>query len=226
MVRLFGADRIHFYNYQASSSIEKVRRYYKKLGIVTELPWKLDSRLTRKKGLHYHGQELNIQDCLYRNMFSARFLAFMDIDEVFVPRNHSSWISMMLSVKNYTQTAGVIVRSAFFDPRWQRKTNGSSNVRIHRLTDVTRSKAIDRGRTKCIVNPRHVFEMSFHGIGRTTLARLKKVHLPVECVLLHHYRHCPSNQSVWQDRISDNTLLAYVSELEAKVKRVLGTLAL
>ena len=226
VVRLFGADRIHFYNYQASSSVENVLRYYKKLGIVTVLPWKLDSRLTRKKDLHYHGQGLNIQDCLYRNMFSARFLAFMDIDEVFVPRNHSSWISMMMSVKNYTQTAGVIVQSAFFDPRWQRKTNRTSNVRIHRLTDVTRSKPPGRRRTKCIVNPRHMFEMTIHGIGRTIFASMKKVHLPVEIVLLHHYRNCVGKPSFCQDRIIDNTLLAYVSELEAKVKRVLAKLAL
>ena len=226
VVRLFGADRIHFYNYQASSSIEKVLRYYKKLGIVTVLPWKLDSRLKHPTDLHSRGQELNIQDCLYRNMFSARFLAFMDVDEVFVPRNHSSWISMMLSVKNYTQTAGVIVQSAFFDPSWQRKTNRSSNVRIHRLTDVTRSKPVDRGRTKCIVNPRHVFEMTIHGIGRTVFASMKKVHLPVEIVMLHHYRNCLGDPSFCQDRIIDNTLLAYVSELEAKVKKVLATLAL
>ena len=38
VVRLFGADRIHLYNYQASSSVEKVLRYYKKHGVVTVLP--------------------------------------------------------------------------------------------------------------------------------------------------------------------------------------------
>ena len=226
VVRLFGADRIHFYNYQSSSSIGKVLRYYKKLGIVTVLPWKLDSRLTHPTDLHHIGQELNIQDCLYRNMFSARFLAFMDTDEVFVPRNHSSWISMMTSVKNYTQIAGVVVHSAFFDPKWQHKHNNSSNVIIHRLTDVTRSKPIDRGRTKCIVNPRHVFEIRVHDIARKTLASMKIVHLPVESVLLHHYRKCLGNQSFCQDRVIDNTLLAYGSKLETNVKRVLATLAL
>ena len=226
VVRLFGADRIHFYNYHVSLSAEKVLRYYKKLGIVTVLPWKLDSRLTHTNDLHYHGQGLNIQDCLYRNMFSARFLAFMDIDEVFVPRNHSSWISMMTSVKNYTQIAGVVVHSAFFDPRWQHKDNSSSNVRIHRLTDVTRSKPMDRGRTKCIVNPRHVFEMSIHNIGKTILASMKKVDLPIKLVLLNHYRICRGSRRFCQDHIIDNTLLAYVSELETNVKNVLATLAL
>ena len=133
---------------------------------------------------------------------------------------------MITSVKKYTEIAGVIVHSAFFDPKWQHKHNSSSNVRIHRLTDVTRSKPIDRERTKCIVNPRHLFEMSIHVIGRTILANMKLVHLPVESVLLHHYRNCKSNLSFCQDHIIDNTLLAYVSELETKVKRVLATLAL
>ena len=226
VVRLFGADRIHFYNYQISSSAEKVLRYYKKLGIVTVLPWKLDSRLTNLTVLHYYGQQLNVQDCLYRNMFSARFLAFMDIDEVFVPRNHSSRISMMTSVKNYTQIAGVMAHSAFFDPRWQRKHHSSSNVRIHRFTDVIRSKPIYIRRTKCIVNPRHVFDMSIHFIGKTILARMEEVQLSVDVVLLHHYRNCVVKQRFCKDRIFDNTLLAYVSELETKVKRVLATLAL
>ena len=228
VARLFGADRIHFYNYQTSSSAEKVLRYYEKLGIVTVLPWKLDSRLTCLTDLHYYGQELNVQDCLYRNMFSAHFLAFMDIDEVFVPRNHSSWISMMMSVKNYTQLAGVHVHSAFFDPSWQHKHNSSSNVRIHRFTDVIRSKPIYIyiRRNKCIVNPRHVFAMSIHYIRKTILARMKEVDLPVELVLLHHYRNCVVKQRFCKDRIIDNTLLAYVSELETKVKGVLATLAL
>ena len=112
VVRLFGTERIHFYNYQVSPSTEAVLSYYEKLGTVTVLSWKLDKRLTSSEmAMHYYGQGTHIQECLYRHLFSTRFLAFMDIDEVFVPANHSSWFSMMTSVKNYQQLAGIIVPS-------------------------------------------------------------------------------------------------------------------
>lgn len=181
VVRLFGAKHIHFYNCQASHSIEAVLSHYEKFGIVTVLLWKLDKRMTSsKEALHYYGQATHMQDCLYRHMFSTRFLAFRDIEEVFVLAKHSSWFTMMTSVKNYKQLAGIIVPSAVFDPHWRHKGNSSGRVRIRQLTDVIRTKLpVPRGRrAKYIVNPRHVFEMSVHNTRTPILTNLKGVRMP------------------------------------------------
>ena len=227
VVRLFGAERIHFYTYQVSHSVEAVLSYYEKLGSVTVLPWKLDKRLTSsKKAMHYYGQGTNIQDCLYRHMFSTRFLAFMDIDEVFVPANHSSWFSMMTSVKNYKQLAGIIVPSAFFDPIWRHKGYSSGRVRIRQLTDVIRTKQPVPHRAKCIVNPRHVFEKAIHSIGTPILKSLKGVRMPAELVLLHHYRVCLIGRAVCTNRVTDTAMLAYASKLQTHVEKAIAKLKL
>ena len=228
VVRLFGAERIHFYNYQVSPSTEAVLSNYEKLGIVTVLPWKLDKRLTSSSSIEYYGQATSIQDCLYRHMFATRFLAFMDIDEVFVPANHSSWFSMMTSVKNYKQLAGIIVRSAFFDPHWRHKGNSSGRVRIRQLTDVIRTKQpVPWGqRTKCIVNPRHVFEMSTHEIGMPILTSLKEVKMPSDFLLLHHYRVCHIGTAACTNRVTDTSMLVYASQLQANVEKVVANLTL
>ena len=56
---------------------------------------------------------------LPHNKFILSYL--MNTDEVIVPANHFSWFSMVTSVKNYKQLAGIIVPSAFFDPHWRQK---------------------------------------------------------------------------------------------------------
>lgn len=229
LAQLFGAEQIHFYNFKASPSVVKVLLYYKKLGFVSLLPWNLDSQLDNRH-LHYHGQILSIQDCLYRNMFSTHLLAFMDIDEMFVPRHHSDWFSMVTSLQNYTQLAGVLAFSAVFDPRWQHEDNSSKSTQQLRLrlTHVIRTKQLSTRRTKCIVNPRHIFEMGIHHINKLSAANLKIVKLPEEFAVLHHYRFCPmkSPSDSCAVHITDNTLLAYASQLERNVKRVLVTLRL
>ena len=232
LARIFGAERIHFYNYKMSHSILAVLLYYRKRGIVSVLPWKLDDRLKQKKQLHYNGQSTNIQDCLYRNMFSTRYLAFMDVDEMVVPRNHSSWFSMITSVKNYSQHAGFSINSVFFDPNWSQEGSSSEvsikhRVTLHRLTNIVRTKQLSRYRTKCMVNPRRIFEIGIHHVSKPVVASLETVKLPEEFVLLHHYRICDHRFGMkCQDRITDTILLAYASQLERAVKRVLATLLL
>ena len=223
LARIFGAERIHFYIYEVSRSILTVLLYYRKRGIVSVLPWKLNDQLKRKNQLHYNGQSTNIQDCLYRNMFSTRYLAFMDVDEMVVPRNHSSWFSMITSVKNYSQHAGFSINSVFFDPNWSQE----GSVTLHRLTNIIRTKQLSRYRTKCMVNPRRIFEIGIHHVSKPVVASLETVKLPEEFVLLHHYRICDHRFGMkCQDRMTDTILLAYASQLERAVKTVLATLLL
>ena len=229
--RMFGAERIHFYDAGVSPSILRVLSYYRKQNIVSVLPWKLDDRLKKKKQLHYNGQSANVQDCLYRNMFATRYLAFMDIDETVVPRKHSDWFPMITSVANFSQYAGFSIVSAFFDPNWEPENNDNNksiigqHVKLHRLTDVMRSKTPSRIRTKCIVNPCRIFEIGIHHISKPTLATLQTLSLPEEYVLLHHYRVCDRHYGTnCAEHIQDNTLLSHAVELETAVIKVLATL--
>jgi len=229
MAWLFGVEHIHFYNYQASVSILRVLSHYEKSGVVSVLPWRLDRRLENNH-LHYHGQTLCIQDCLYRCMFTSHFLAFMDIDEMFVPRQHSDWFAMMISVQNQTHLAGVLAASAFFDPNWgnSRKENNMKRPKLRMAKNAIRTKKLSTRRTKCIVNPRHVFEMGIHKINMPSTETMRLETLPRDVLILHHYRVCPvkSPSDSCEEHVTDNSLLAYASQLETNVKRVLVSLKL
>ena len=219
LARMFGAERIHFYNHQVSPSVLAVLSYYRELGVVSVLPWKLDSRLQQKMSLHYNGQSVSIQDCLYRNMFSTHFLAFMDIDEMFVPKNHTNWVSMITSLANYSQHAGFSVSSAFFDPKWRQKTNVNRSLALHSLTDIIRVREPSHVRTKCIVDPQRIFELGIHHVSKPIVATLQTVKLPENYVLLHHYRVCDSSYRVnCHVHIGDKTLLKYADKLESAVR--------
>ena len=229
MSRLFGVEHIHFYNYKASVSILQVLSYYEKSGFVSVLPWQLDRRLENGH-LHYHGQTLCVQDCLYRSMFTSHFLAFMDFDEMFVPRQHSDWFAMMTSLHNQAQLAGVMANSAFFDPRWGDSDNRNNKQRpqLRMARNAIRTKTLNTQRTKCIVNPRHVFEMGIHKMNMPIAETMRLERLPGDILLLHHYRYCQfkSPPGPCNERVTDNTLLPYASQLETNVKRVLVSLEL
>ena len=231
LTRLFGAERIHFYDAGVSPSILTVLSYYRKHNIVSVLPWKLDDRLKKKKQLHYNGQSANVQDCLYRNMFATRYLAFMDIDETIVPRKHSKLFPMITSVANYSQYAGFSIVSAFFDPHWEPENSNNKSiigqrVKLRRLTDVMRTKTPSRIRTKCIVNPWRIFEIGIHHVSKPIMATLQTVSLPGEYVLIHHYRVCDWRYGTnCVDHVQDNTLLSHAVEFETAVSKVLATLS-
>ena len=224
LARMFGAERIHFYNHKVSPSVLAVLSYYRELGVVSVLPWKLDSRFKNTKRLHYNGQSVSIQDCLYRNMFSTQFLAFMDIDEMFVPKNHTNWVAMITSLANYSQYAGFSVSSAFFDPKWRPEVDSFEvklRMALHTLTDVIRTKQLSRYRTKCIVDPRRIFELGIHHVSKPVMATLQTIQVPDDYVLLHHYRNCdPRFGMKCRYHVRDETLLTYADKLESAVRTV------
>ena len=225
LAHLFGAERIHFYDYDVSPSVSRVLLYYKTRGIVDILPWKLDDRLKNEQ-IHYNGQSVNIQDCLYRSMFTTRYLAFMDLDEMVVPKKHTDWLSMITSIKNHTHHAGYSVISAFFDPEWRQKDSGYAvrGPRLRSLMDIIRTKHLNSRRTKCMVNPRRIFEIGIHHVSKPIVATLQTVKLPEEIVLLHHYRGRDLSGPFFSKHVVDNSLLAYTSQLETAVERTLQAL--
>jgi len=50
----------------------------------------------------YHGQFGIIYDCLYRHMYSAEYLAFIDLDEMIIPFKHDNWLDMLDELEDKT----------------------------------------------------------------------------------------------------------------------------
>ncbi|CAL1548065.1 unnamed protein product, partial [Lymnaea stagnalis] len=103
--RVLGAEHFYVYNYSVCNATDAAMRHYQRLGLLTVLPWSLPTL-----DIWYYGQNLAINDCVYRNRFVSRFVVIQDTDELIVPTRHSSWgevINVIESDRDSTTNSSV-----------------------------------------------------------------------------------------------------------------------
>ena len=72
------------------TSCEQLSKYSEKGQLLLVKWWEIE--------LHYYGELLLMHDCLYRNMYAAKYLVFVDMDELILPIQHNNWTSMMKEI--------------------------------------------------------------------------------------------------------------------------------
>ena len=87
-----GAEHIFIYNQSVGPNVEKLLKYYDDdQGLVTVLQMeKVHADLT-----WYHGQQLAINDCIFRNRNVSEFVAVIDTDEYILPVLHRNWLEVI-----------------------------------------------------------------------------------------------------------------------------------
>ncbi|XP_075918763.1 uncharacterized protein LOC142920181 [Petromyzon marinus] len=104
MYRILGAGRVTVYNTSCSSELNKVLLYYIKTSLVEVVQWPITDYVRVSRGwhypehpgeLHYYGQIAALNDCVYRHMYSTRYLVLTDIDEVIIPLKHTNLKDLM-----------------------------------------------------------------------------------------------------------------------------------
>lgn len=97
---MFGGEHFQFYISEASTAVQE---FLDRLVQVTAYRWPL-GRLSSQT--HAFGQKAAYAHCLYSNKYSYKYLAFIDIDEIIVPRTAESWDSMMTIIKQSDKAIG------------------------------------------------------------------------------------------------------------------------
>ncbi|XP_041094443.1 beta-1,4-galactosyltransferase galt-1-like [Polyodon spathula] len=103
MHRLLGVQKVFIYRTSSSQALDTVLGHYIKDGIVEVIPWQITSFINVSHSwkpeaggeLHYNGQIATLNDCIYRNMYTSRYVALTDLDEIIIPRRHSNWGGLM-----------------------------------------------------------------------------------------------------------------------------------
>lgn len=85
---LLGIGHFTFYKNTIGPSTECILDRYKKDNLISILPWQLD--MVSKKEIRTEGMFAALNDCLYRNMYKSKFVGFLDIDEIIVPRQNDT----------------------------------------------------------------------------------------------------------------------------------------
>ncbi|XP_018431255.1 PREDICTED: uncharacterized protein LOC108803976 [Nanorana parkeri] len=175
MYKILGASRVTMYNTSCSRDVDKVLRHYIDEGTLEVVPWPIDRHLQTSKewqyskGLSaeigYFGQTAALNDCLYRNMYTSKFVLLNDIDEIILPVKDWDWSSLMESLQDKHPDTSVFrfenhvfptsVKVSGFD-LWPHVPG--VNILHHSVREPIKWKFWN-GR-KMIVNPRDVFQTS------------------------------------------------------------------
>ncbi len=194
---LFGADHFVLYNHSGNGQIlQPYVDYYSMLGRVELIQWDLAALGINdpKTDVYYYAQILQQNDCLFRNMFRTKYIAFLDVDEFIVPRGqHSSWSDLVSTCEDAAQ---YLVRCLIFR---RNLPSDEQAISDYDLLTLVKTKAENRIfpagiRTKYIVNPLYILSVTVHHVHKfmSSISRNKSRTCTVrpEVALLHHYRNC------------------------------------
>ena len=94
--RAMGAEWLTVYVYKTSEAVMKVLTDYESEGVLEIVDWNLSNYALKYS--KYYAQSVSIADCLYRNMYKVKYLVFVDLDELIVPRQHRNWMKMVSAI--------------------------------------------------------------------------------------------------------------------------------
>lgn len=109
LLGLLGASKIYFYQLALHENVSRVLRHYERLGRVGITPLTLPGSQTNSPGFQHLYLKRNAwqkrmnelvpyNDCFYRHMYEYEFIVLLDVDEVIVPIQDDTWLSLMRKI--------------------------------------------------------------------------------------------------------------------------------
>ena len=213
--KLLGADSIFLYHYNARNSTnpntEQVIDWYNRNDrAVTTYKWNLPVPDTQTWN---YAHKLAIQHCLYTNMWTHKYLLFVDPDEILVPKNGKTWTKMIKNLESVVETlpSGYCFPSVLFPPQF--------NETLISVGSTSRSQAISRSRSKCLVRPEFVQDMGLFNVDIAIPKTRPHIVVDRDIALIHHYRHCYEENGDDCTMIEDRSAISYRDVLLAKFSR-------
>ncbi|XP_067245678.1 uncharacterized protein [Chanodichthys erythropterus] len=182
MYKLLGVQHVVVYNTSCGPDLEKLLKHYETEGILEIVSWPIDKFLNPSPGwnfkefkgdLHYYGQLVTLNECIYRNMYQSRYVLLNDIDEIIMPYKHTNLPSLMKDLQSAHPDVGVFIIENHIFPKTQFEDSGKfKRAEWHNIPGVNIMEHIYRepdqknvfNPTKMIVNPRKVQQTSVHSV--------------------------------------------------------------
>ncbi|XP_050546289.1 uncharacterized protein LOC126908342 isoform X2 [Daktulosphaira vitifoliae] len=229
---ILGVEHFTFYKNTIGPNVECILNHYKKDNLISMLPWEID--LVSKKEIRTEGMFAALNDCLYRNMYTSKYVAFLDIDELIMPKQNNTLTQLIKWMNTYQSPAAYSFRNAFFYMQWAddeslqlEKNPFHSNLIVLRKTRRKTKLHPHKQRSKYICDPRRVVEVGNHFIWEfLDPGHDATLYIPAERAILHHYRVCEygGDDCITADSVIDRTVYKYKSKLVDKVTNTLSNL--
>lgn len=236
MYKLLGVQQVVIYNTSCGSDLKKLLHHYEKEGILEIVPWPIDHflnpsagwNITLHKGdLHYYGQLVTLNECIYRQMYQSKYVLLNDIDEIIMPYKYANLASLMKALEEQHNQATVFLIENHIFPKTQFEESGKFsrpawksipgiNIMEHVYREPDRKNIYNP--TKMIINPRSVIQTSVH----TTLKHTGEVYrVPPDVCRIVHVR-TPLQGSLTKEQLFvDTRVWDFEQELIPNVDRAL-----
>ncbi|KAK7135640.1 hypothetical protein R3I94_014334 [Phoxinus phoxinus] len=203
MYKLLGVQHVVIYKTKCGPDLEKLLKHYETEGILEIVSWPIDKFLNPSSGwnikkhkgdIHYYGQLVTLNECIYRHMYQSRYVLLNDIDEIIMPYKHTNLPRLMEDLQSAHPNVGVFLIENHIFPKTQFEDSGKFkraewsnvpgiNIMEHIYREPGRKNIYNP--TKMIVNPRKVQQSSVH-------STLKEIggcyHVPFNVCRIVHVR--------------------------------------
>lgn len=204
---LLGADKVFLYQLQVHPNISKVLKYYEEKGKVevTHLtlpggqpnaPVFQHEFLKHNMGFKRRNEILPYNDCLYKNLYSYKYVVLLDTDEIIIPVNDPDWVSLMEKIKSeHDETdkyASFSVRNVYFFDDLIHNHGWFENIPkyMHMMQHVNRVKNFTKKGyyVKCFHDTQKVLSLHNHYPFDCLDHKCKSYSVDTEDAQLQHYR--------------------------------------
>ena len=195
MNRALGAQKIFVYYQEDIDNVNHIVQKYVDEGFVEVFGWysNFSSRLD-----NCFGQILLMVECLYRNMFTTKYMVLHDVDELIIPQQDPTWHGMMKKLDSPTEHISQFRFCYYYlhDAHAVMPMDDISNITgCSALTDIPvvfrRTKRTARvycrvDKWKHIVKPTGIKWVEVHGAKRVSGYSMLKV--PTDTGVMYHSR--------------------------------------
>ena len=187
--KILGADMITIYDYSASPAVHKVLDSFVADGSAEVVKWpypEIKSNVFCQRGA--------LNDCLYRNMYRARYVSIVDLDEIQIPRQTLYWKDFFAPHKSFPERGAFMFQHVYFRRNWDTTEDPAliSQSSFFRTDEVTPAGRI---RAKSIYEATKTKKIDLH-FPYEMVEGYEEYLVPPEEGLLHHYRSYPMESFV------------------------------
>ena len=219
--RILGINYFTVYVTSVTQRVLDTLEFYRNKGVLEIVNWPI-SEVINLSDVDYFGQQVALNDCLYRNKRNTKFIMSVDLDEFIVPQS-----SEHNSIQDILSTLPMASCYMFRHLTFYRPSLNEEN-KIFSLSNVYRSPEIlqPRIRSKVIVVADDVTTLAVHDTWalKNGLTHFVGTNLG----LLHHYKQdVVAEDGWWKSRQSQNVnkvMFKYKDKLVQNVKHVMGSL--
>ena len=228
---MFGIQRFVFYNTSLSDRMRRYIRYYMDKNVGYIFPWNLEG-ITDKHSwdMIYYGQIAAQMDCFYRHLNSSNYIAYLDLDELLVPRSDNMLDLMSLIHEALKTTRSTICNYQFRHVNFNMAGNESVNVnatnddlnaiKTWHINSLRAFKRSDfwrhRERSKYIADTDHLVVPGVH-LPEACRNNTVSMHLPTSEAAVYHYRKTPLWRPITE---TDTTLWRFKDSIIARITTV------